>query len=306
MASENAHNPELDGTESTSENTDRVLASYRRELATAPLAAETVRTYTSKVRAYLIWLAATDLDGNPLTDPRTRDWAVRDYRTHLITVAKRAPTTINNALAAIDDFYTRRGLGPAADRLSLPRTAPRALEHKPALRWLRAIQAHPATASSRCCRSAPDCGSPKPCVSTSTTCGYPPAKAYCGCTAKATSSARSRSIPNCAPNCSSGSTNAPTGPPPQPNPHYCHRGARLTTRGASTVFHTIVDHAALDDDITAHTGRHTFATTLIRGGTDLIVVADLLGHQRLESVRAYTQPTAADRAKAVNLLPTDR
>jgi len=85
-----------------------------------------------------------------------------------------------------------------------------------------------------------------------------------------------------------------------------HRGARLTTRGASTVFHTIVDHAALDDDITAHTGRHTFATTLIRGGTDLIVVADLLGHQRLESVRAYTQPTAADRAKAVNLLPTDR
>jgi integrase/recombinase XerC len=78
--------------------------------------------------------------------PRARDWAVRDYRSHLITVAKRAPATINNnTLAAIDDFYTRRGLGPAAaDRLDLPTQAPRALDHKAALPWLRAIQAHPA------------------------------------------------------------------------------------------------------------------------------------------------------------------
>jgi len=46
--------------------------------------------------------------------------AVRGYRTHLVTVAKTR-RTINTALAAIDDFYTRRGLGPAsADRLDLP------------------------------------------------------------------------------------------------------------------------------------------------------------------------------------------
>ena len=37
------------------------------------------------------------------------------------------------------------GLGPAsADRLGLPAHAPRALDAKTALRWLRAIQAHPA------------------------------------------------------------------------------------------------------------------------------------------------------------------
>ena len=36
------------------------------------------------------------------------------------------------------------------------------------------------------------------------------------------------------------------------------------------------------------------------------VVADLLGHARLDTVRAYTRPTEDDRTKALNLLPADR
>ena len=36
---------------------------------------------------------------------------------------------------------------------------------------------------------------------------------------------------------------------------------------------------------------------LVRGGTDLVVVADLLGHARLDTVRAYTRPTEDDRTK---------
>jgi integrase len=52
-------------------------------------------------------------------------------------------------------------------------------------------------------------------------------------------------------------------------------------------------------------GTGGFQPSTIRGGTDL-VVADLLGHARLDTVRAYTRPTADDRIKALNLLPTDR
>jgi integrase/recombinase XerC len=104
----------------TSENTTTALAAYQAALSVAPLSAQTVRTYVSKVRGYLAWLAVADLDGDPLSDARARDWAVRDYRSYLVAVAKRAPATVNNTLAAIDDFYTRRGLGPAAaDRLEL-------------------------------------------------------------------------------------------------------------------------------------------------------------------------------------------
>lgn len=52
--------------------------------------------------------------------------------------------------------------------------------------------------------------------------------------------------------------------------------------------------------------RHTFATTLIRGGTDLVTVADMLGHARLDTDRTYTHPTAAGLTKALTLLPQDR
>src|SRR2546430_2313044 len=57
------------------------------------------------------WLDTVDVDGDPLTDAAARDWTVRDYRTHLAAVLKRSNATVNNALAAVDDFYTRAGLG---------------------------------------------------------------------------------------------------------------------------------------------------------------------------------------------------
>ena len=67
-----------------------------------------------------------------------RDWAVRAYRSHLQAVLKRRPATVNSALAAVDDFYIRRGLGPArALRVDLPDAAPRALEHRAQVRYLR-------------------------------------------------------------------------------------------------------------------------------------------------------------------------
>lgn len=52
---------------------------------------------------------------------------------------------INNTLAAIDDFYTRRGLGPAAARREdpPPRDASRALSNQQARRFLRMVEQEP-------------------------------------------------------------------------------------------------------------------------------------------------------------------
>jgi integrase/recombinase XerC len=103
-----------------------LLEAYVAALASAPLAEQSRRTYASKVRQYLAWLAATEDEGDPLGSAAGRDWAVRDYRAYLQTVLKRSPATLNAALAAADDFYMRRGLGPAsAKRAELAATAPR-------------------------------------------------------------------------------------------------------------------------------------------------------------------------------------
>ena len=62
------------------------------------------------------------------------------------------------------------------------------------------------------------------------------------------------------------------------------RGGRLTTRGASAIIAGIAEAAALDDPATAHVLRHTCATILVRGGTDLVTVAQILGHARDELI----------------------
>ncbi len=121
-----------------------MLDQYVGALEAAPLAEQTRRTYASKVRQYLAWLAVAEVDGDPIASTAGRDWAARDYRTHLQAVLKRKPATVNNALAAVDDLYVRLGLGSAdAKRAEIPDAGPRALSERAQTRYLRAVQARP-------------------------------------------------------------------------------------------------------------------------------------------------------------------
>jgi site-specific recombinase XerD len=72
------------------------------------------------------------------------------------------------------------------------------------------------------------------------------------------------------------------------------------------VFTAIGSAAGLDDHITAHTGRHTFVTQLIRGGEDLVTVAEIAGHSRLDTLRIYSRPTDDDKHNALRHLTVDR
>jgi site-specific recombinase XerD len=84
------------------------------------------------------------------------------------------------------------------------------------------------------------------------------------------------------------------------------RGGRLSARAASSAIAGIAEAAALDDPASAHILRHTCATILVRGGTDLVVVAAILGHARLETTRTYSKPTEADHLRALELIPVDQ
>jgi integrase/recombinase XerC len=83
------------------------------------------------------------------------------------------------------------------------------------------------------------------------------------------------------------------------------RGERLSAKGAHDIITGIAERAGLDDHIASHVLRHTFAATLVRGHTDLVIAAELLGHARLETTRIYSRPTAEERVKAVDLMLVD-
>jgi integrase/recombinase XerC len=57
--------------------------------------------------------------------------------------------------------------------------------------------------------------------------------------------------------------------------------------------------------ISAHILRHTCPTNLIRQGNDVVLVAEIAGHRRLETTGRYSLPTAQDRAAAMEALRVD-
>lgn len=131
---------------------EAVLAGYRVTLERAGISEHTRRAYASRVSGFLRWLADTSLPkgghgvgdpvgADPLADAWARDFVVRDYRAWLLAVAKKSSNTVNAHLTAVDGLYTHLGLGPAnADRIDLPRQAPRALAEDETRRLLRGAE----------------------------------------------------------------------------------------------------------------------------------------------------------------------
>jgi len=83
-------------------------------------------------------------------------------------------------------------------------------------------------------------------------------------------------------------------------------GSRLSVRAADEIIAGIARAAGIEDAVTPHVLRHTFATDLARAGTDLVTVAELLGHASLDSTRIYTLPTEDDLDAAIARLTVDR
>jgi site-specific recombinase XerD len=286
---------------------------YTAQLSAAPLSAETRRTYASKTRQYLAWLATAVVDGDPLTNPAARDQAVADWRAYLVTAANQAPATVNNALAAVDDFYTRRGMGRATvERTSVPSKAPRSLTRSAQLRWLRAVESDPSPRD-RALASLPFYAGARIAETVRLDTSDLAASGYQGVLRIQGNGDRIRDVPihpNLQADIDHWLADRARWPGADTNPALFlnHRGGRLSVRGARDVIARIAVTAGLGVDTTARVLRHTFAATLVGGGADLVLVADLLGHARLDTTRGYAASSAQDSVKAVGLLPstTDR
>jgi site-specific recombinase XerD len=77
-------------------------------------------------------------------------------------------------------------------------------------------------------------------------------------------------------------------------------GARLSSRSVDLAVRRVAARARLS--LSAHTLRHTFVSGLVHAGNDLVLVAELAGHRRLETTRRYSLPSEADRRKAADRL----
>jgi len=69
------------------------------------------------------------------------------------------------------------------------------------------------------------------------------------------------------------------------------RGRRLSRQSAWAVIQVAAERAGLDQHLSPHTLRHSFATHLLDGGADVRVVQELLGHASVTTTQIYTQVT---------------
>jgi site-specific recombinase XerD len=309
MTTENAARAAVQPPELTTENTV-ILAAYGDHLKHSPLTGHTPRTYLGAVRGYLAWLQGTQVDGDPLNDPAAKDWAVRDYRGYLVTVAKRATATVNKHLAALQDFYAWKGLGQlrGVKRHQVARHAPKALDPRAKVRYLRAVES---------CGSARD----RALALLPLYAGTRIAEIVALDVADVRLSARKGELHLVGKG--EKSRNVPVHPELRKalsawlDERPSHRGAgsaalftsgrgtRMTTQAIDDAIKAIVRKAGLDDRITSHVLRHTFGTELTRKGVDIVTVAELMGHASLETTRLYTRPSEADMQGAVDLLSAD-
>lgn len=70
------------------------------------------------------------------------------------------------------------------------------------------------------------------------------------------------------------------------------RGARLSRQNVWLIIRAAAERAKLDQEISPHTLRHSFATHLLAGGADVRVVQELLGHSSVATTQIYTLVTA--------------
>jgi integrase/recombinase XerD len=71
-----------------------------------------------------------------------------------------------------------------------------------------------------------------------------------------------------------------------------HRGSRLTRQGLYKIVQRHARSAGLQNKMSPHTLRHTFATHLLAGGCDLRAVQEMLGHADVATTQIYTHLSA--------------
>lgn len=68
------------------------------------------------------------------------------------------------------------------------------------------------------------------------------------------------------------------------------RGGRLTRQSGWAILKLAAERAGIEQ-VSPHTMRHSFATHLLRGGADIRVVQELLGHASVTTTQVYTLVT---------------
>ncbi len=296
---------------------DAVVAAYEAWLGRQPLAGRSRDAYLAQVRAFVTWLAGSEHGGQALVDAGVRDWAVRDYKRHVKTSKQWAPRSVNQALAAIDNFYRSLGVGrPEVAREDLAQVAPRALGEDEQRRFLRTVEGCPSARDRAIAtvffytglRLSELAALEVADLSISARRGRlrvrsgkgdayreVPLNSACRSAIDEWIEARTGQLASLAEGDAASV---------EPGALWVSRaGSAMSARAVDLIIRRLAKDANLE--LSAHTLRHTAVTNLIRSGADVVMVAEIAGHRRLDTTRRYSLPSEADKDAALEAVLVD-
>ena len=288
--------------------TDRHYQRYLGWLKRQPLSEHSKRAYRARISLFLDFLSASNGEIERLLAEATESqYLLREYKRHLKLSRKFLPSSVNAALTAVDHFYQFLGL-PAAkiDREDLPQEAPRALAPEEQKRFIEVVKGR---------RRALDRAVPLLMINTGIRVGECSALdlsdvSVAGRKAqiviRSGKGERYREVP-----LNEEARDAVRDWILERNQRFAEletedalfinpQGRRMSATSIDRIVRK--SGAVCGIELSSHVLRHTALTNLVRKGHDLILVAEIGGHRRLETTRRYSLPSRENKQEAVDSL----
>lgn len=284
------------------------LTQFVAELTRQEAAPKTIQNYQSDLECFARWFEGSR--GESFSASATTPTDIRDYKSHLLTVQGCKPATINRRLAALRKFFswakaTRRVEEVPTEAVKGIRSDPRApksLDKREVDRLIRAAErdgdkrnlAILQTLRHTGLRVGELCALKREDVEISERKGK--------LTVRSGKGAKHREVPLNVDARRAISTYLEVRPQVVDEHLFIgQRGEGLKVQAVENIVEKYAHLAGLEG-VTPHTLRHTFGTQVLRSGEDLVTVARLLGHERIETTAIYTQPSERDLERAVEKL----
>jgi len=273
---------------------------YIEYLDRLPISEHTRRNYGLRVKKFLSWLDDT-IDGNKaLSSQVDRDFSVRDYQINLLQAGLK-PSTINAHLAALDNFFQFIGLGATKlRRQDLPKQAPKGLEGDELRRLMKSIYRCESMRNKTIAVLMLYSGLRVSEVANLNVSDVFVTARKGEITVRCGKNSKHKRVPMNPELREVMQAFMPRPRDPQEPLFMSQKGNRISTNAIDHLIRQIARDAGVE--MSSHSLRHTCLSKLIRQGFDIVIVAEIAGHSRLETTRRYSLPSANDKISAMEQL----
>src|SRR5436190_1759562 len=290
------------------EDVDQLVGRFLQDLERQETSPKTRSSYRLDLLHFASWFARTV--GESFSPEAVTPTDVRDYRSYLINVEQRQPATVNRRLAALRRFFQwAKAMGLAKELptedvkgvTSAPR-APHWLEKREVDRLIRTVERHGNTRDLAIVLTLRHTG-----IRVSELCSLmlgdvETSERKGTLTVRSGKGSKFRVLPLNVDARRAIVAYLDVRPKVSDDHLFIgQRGQGISSRAVELLVTKYGRLAGLAD-VTPHTLRHSFGKHALDAGADLVSVAALLGHQRLETTAIYTTPSARDLERVVEKL----